>query len=90
MKFVPETVASVMLSLEPPEFFRVTACFWLVPTETPPKLIVEGFTVSCPLAAEAGEVSANIAEKRKNERNPHEIPLHFVHKVFTARPLKPC
>jgi hypothetical protein len=76
-----------MVNFEPPEFASVTDCVWLLPTETLPKLMVEGFTVSCPVAPDACEVSARIVEKRKNKRNPREISLHLEPKLFTARPL---
>ena len=56
---------------------RVTDCVCVAPTDTFPKLMEEGLTVSCPLEpdpdleANAGEVSAMTSEKqrKKNARN---------------------
>jgi len=78
-----------MVNFGPPEFARVTDCVWLLPRETLPKLMFEGFTVSWLAAPDACEVSTRIATKKKNKRSPHEISLHFDPKVFTARPLVP-
>jgi hypothetical protein len=78
-----------MVNFQPPEFVRTTGCVWLMPTEMLPKLRVEGFSVICPLAADALEVRERIAEKRTNQRNPHEISLHLELKRFTARPHVP-
>lgn len=87
MKPVPDEVALVMVNLDQPEFVRVSDCVWLLPTETLPKLMLEGFTVSWLAAPD--EVNARIAPKKKNKRSPHEILLHLEPKVFTARPLVP-
>lgn len=90
MKPVPDEVALVMVNLDQPEFVRVSDCVWLLPTETLPKLMLEGFTVSCPEPADAGEVKARTTEKKKNKRNPHEISLHLDIRLFTVQPLMPC
>jgi hypothetical protein len=87
-----------MLTFELPGLVMVTACVWVAPTDTLPKLMEAGFTVSCPLEpdpdleASAGDVSATTSEKqknekqKKNERNLREIPLQSGPKFFTARP----
>ena len=84
----PDTdgVAWVMISLELPELVRVRDRVWLLPIGTLPKLRLEGFDVSCPEPANADEVSARIAEKMQNTRNPDEIPLHD-ETCFTMLPL---
>ena len=81
------TVTLEIVSVLVPVFVSVTVCgalFW--PTCTLPKLTTEGFDVSCPEPANADEVSARIAEKMKNTRNPDEIPLHD-ETCFTMLPL---
>ena len=64
MKSVCDSVACVRVNFDPPEFVRVTDCTWLVPTGMLPKLIVEGFSASCPLAPNAFEVIERTARER--------------------------
>ena len=66
-----------MLTFDPPVFVRVTDFVWLAPTETLPKLMVEGLNVICPLPPNAFEVRERIAEKKTNKRNPKKISLHL-------------
>jgi len=54
----------VTVIFEPPGFVRVTACVWLVPTVTALKLIVDGFTVSCPPPANAIEERMKITASK--------------------------
>jgi len=86
-----------MLTFEPPGLVRVTAWVWVAPTDTLPKLMEEGLTVSCPLdpdpglAANAGEASATTSEKqKKNSQGTLEIPVHCGPKFFTTRLIMPC
>ena|SRR5438552_2256526 len=77
-----------MLTFEPPEFVSVTGVVWLVPTETLPKLMVEGLSAICPLPPNALEVRERIAERKTNQRNPHGISLHLG-ELFTVQPHVP-
>jgi len=74
----------MMVTLVPPEFVSVTACVWLVPTATPPKLMFEGLSVICPLAANAVDARKRIAGKKANKRNPHGIPLQQGEELLTV------
>lgn len=74
--------------MEPPEFVRVTACVWLVPTVTPTKLTFEGLTASVPLPANAVELKVKIAANERSETNLNGILVHFGPRFFTARPRK--
>ena len=93
VKFGPDEVACVIWTVALPGLVRLTACVWVDRTGTVPKLIEEGVSVRCSpelapdLAADAGEVSATIREKkkRKDEQSP-EIPDRFEPKLFTTRP----
>ena len=42
MNPLPLTVAAEMVRLDPPEFVRVSACVWLLPTGTLPRFMLEG------------------------------------------------
>ena len=72
----------------PPEFVRVTACVWLAPTVTLPKLMVEGLSVICPPAPNAFDGMERIAKEKTNKRNLHEISLQQG-ELFTTRPHVP-
>ena len=48
LKPAPETAAAVMVTSEPPVFFKVTVCDAAPPTTTLPKLILVGLTVTSP------------------------------------------
>lgn len=87
VKFAPDMVAWLMVTLEPPEFVRVTAWVWLVPTGTPLKVTIEGFAESCPLAANKVEERATTANSEG--KIPNRTLLHFKGENFTARPLAP-
>lgn len=87
-KPAPDAVACVTISFVLPEFVKVAVCVWPLPIGTLPKLILEGFAVSCPDPATAEEVSERSAERIKNTRNPHEIP--HLECCLTIQPLMPC
>ena len=42
MNPLPLTVAAEMVRLDPPEFDRVSACVWLLPSRTFPRFMLEG------------------------------------------------
>lgn len=81
---VPDSEVLVTVTFVPPEFVSVTACVWLVPTATPPKLTFVGLSVICPLPANALEARRRIAEKKADKRNPHGIPLQQGEELFTV------
>jgi hypothetical protein len=78
-----------MVIFEPPEFANVTDCDWLLPTETLPKLMVDGVTTSCPVPAIAFELNARMIGKRKSKQYPRWTALYLGAESFTIRPLKP-
>lgn len=52
VKPVPLMLACVIVTSEPPVLVTAADCRWVWPTITLPKLMLEGFTVSCPALVE--------------------------------------
>jgi len=70
--------------LGPPELVKVTDWLWLLPTETVPKLIVEGLTTSCPVPAAACKLKVSM--RKSKMQNPRWIALCPEPEYFTERP----
>jgi len=62
VKLLPVTVAAEIVRLAVPVFDKVSACVWLLPTATLPKLMDPGLTPRVPLVAVAVPLSETITD----------------------------
>src|SRR5579863_110242 len=74
LKPEPERVPCVIVTPEPPVLVRISAAVWLLPTWTVPKLMLEGFAVSEPVARPVPE-SGRLREASEAVLTNATLPL---------------